>query len=201
MLCSASLTTLTGNYDDIPLLTATYFHYQLQPNVDYSPLFVSSVTIVPISVFTSDVYTSLELCSYLQYKKPTRRTPWVELSWEPLLFLHSTGKCVYYWRLLLLLLISSFNTIRTGQLCRNSIVDEFYLQDIKLMLYWCEGPYDRSIFSSLYLGRLGIGFLWVWEESRPLVKCNGSDHWRTSFTKSCSRLRDWDGSMWFLMKQ
>ena len=103
--------------------------------------------------------------------------------------------------MLLLLLISSFNTIRTGQLCRNSIVDEFDLQDIKLMLYWCEGPYDRSIFSSLYLGLLGIGFLWVWEESRPLVKCNGSDHWRTSFTKSCSRLRNWDGSMWFLMKQ
>ena len=78
--------------------------------------------------------------------------------------------------LLLLLLISSFHTIWTGQLCRNSIVDEFYLQDIKLMLYRCEGPYDRSIFSSLYLGRLGIGFLWVWDESRPLVKCNGSDH-------------------------
>jgi len=36
---------------------------------------------------------------------------------------------------LLLLLISSFHTIRIGQLCRNSIVDEFYLQDIKLMLY------------------------------------------------------------------
>ena len=89
--------------------------------------------------------------------------------------------------LLLLMMISSFHTIRTGQLCRNSIVDEFYSQDIKLMLYRCEGPYDRSIFSSLYLGRLGIGFLWVWDESRPLVKCNGSDHWRTSFTKSCSR--------------
>jgi len=102
---------------------------------------------------------------------------------------------------LLLLLISSFHTIRIGQLCRNSIVDEFYLQDIKLMLYWYKGPYDRSIFSSLYLGRLGIGLLWVWDESRPLVKCNGIDHWRTSFTKSCSRMRDWDGSIWFLMKQ
>ena len=70
------------------------------------------------------------------------------------------------------MLISSFHTIRTGQLCRNSVVDEFYLQDIKLMLYRCEGPYDRSIFSSLYLGPLGIGFLWVWDESRPLVSLN-----------------------------
>ena len=153
--------------------------------------------LVFLQVMFIPVWNSARICSTRNQQEEL-----LELSWEPLLFLHSTGKCVYYWRLLLLLLlISSFNTIRTGQLCRNSIVDEFYLQDIKLMLYWCEGPYDRSIFSSLYLGRLGIGFLWVWEESRPLVKCNGSDHWRTSFTKSCSRLRDWDGSMWFLMKQ
>ena len=37
------------------------------------------------------------------------------------------------------------------------------------MLYRCEGPYDRSILSSLYLGRIGIGFL-----SESEMK---ADHW------------------------
>jgi len=71
MISSVSLTTLRGNYDDILLLIATYFHYflnQLQQTL-ISPLFVSSVTTVPIGVSTSDVTTSLELCSYWQYKK------------------------------------------------------------------------------------------------------------------------------------
>jgi len=59
-------------------------------------------------------------------------------------------------QLLMMMMIISFHTIRTGQLCRNSIVDEIYLQDIKMMLYLCKGLCDRSIFSSLYLGPIGI---------------------------------------------
>jgi len=60
MLSSDSLTTLTGNYEDILLFTSIY---QLQQTL-ISPMFVSSVTIVPIGVFNCDVSTSLELCSY-----------------------------------------------------------------------------------------------------------------------------------------
>jgi len=90
MLSSASLTTLTGNYEDILLLTAIYFHYflnQLQQSL-ISPMFVSSVTIIPIGVSTSDVSTSLELCSYWQYKKPRRSSYYLFIIEVPVSMTH-----------------------------------------------------------------------------------------------------------------
>jgi len=45
------------------------------------------------------------------------------------------------------------------------------------------------------------GFLCVWVESRPSVKCIHTDHGRSSFTTSCSWLRNREGPLWLLLKQ